>query len=135
MSKLQIIKTICVLFILSVSVLACKNDAKLKYQIPTLSATEALVIHADSIKVEGDLGNFSLDKTTTSETDGVQLITFTFSANESSELQPVSIQFSFPSIDINAFWNPKISIDKVNYYSSGITSKASVPMRSWLNVR
>ncbi len=117
-------KKLVTIFILSFFLISCQNENSLDYQIKETAQKESIKILADDIKIVGDLKNFSLNKTVENE-DGVQLITFAFSSERASELPPLSIKFDFPSIDINGFWNPGISVDKVNYYSSALTSKAS----------
>jgi alpha-galactosidase len=123
------------LLLLSLILFVSCNDNKPEYEVPGPLTVKAIRIHADSIKVEGDLGAFSVEKNIQTEADGLELITFSFTAETPSVLQPVSIQFNFASIDINGYWNPKITVDKVNYYSSGITSKASryAPILSYYN--
>lgn len=125
---------IALLFVLGLFLYSCKNDSKLNYELPNSNIAEAVKIHLDSIKVVGELGDFSVEKTM-EESDGVQLITFSFTAEKPSELKPVSIQFKFPSVDINGFWNAKIAVDKVNYYRSAVSSKASnnAPVLSFYN--
>jgi len=105
--------------------LSCKEDSNLEYSLPVIDTIKPIIIKLDSIKVEGDLGDFYVETSETLEVEGVQLITFKFSADQPSELQPATIHFNFPSVDVNGYWNPKISIDKVNYFNNGVTSKAS----------
>lgn len=126
---------ITALLLLSVIAFSCENNSDTKSNFYDISLVKPLDINVDSIKVEGYLGNFSVKKTSELIEEGLQLITFTFIAEMPSELQTVSINFNFPSVDINGFWNPKIDADKVNYYSSGITSKASrnAPILSFYN--
>ncbi|MFK8104332.1 MAG: glycoside hydrolase family 36 protein [Saprospiraceae bacterium] len=81
-------------------------------------------IEPDSIVVDGDLGNFTVERTY-QERSGVQFLKLKFKADQAAELPPVTLKFNFPSVDINGYWNPKIAIDKVNYYYSGFTAKAS----------
>ena len=125
---------IALLFLLATCIYSCNSDSGMAYELPNQAPAEALKVHADSIKIVGDPGNFTVDKVVSVEGD-LQFITYTFTADAPSELQPQSIQFKFPSIDINGFWNPKISIDKVNYYYMGISSKASryAPVLSFYN--
>lgn len=122
------------LFILIACLLSCNNEPKPNYKLHETDNASELDINPDSINIKGDPGNFSVEKTIKEE-DGVQFINFTFTSDTPSELKPVSIQFNFPSIDINGYWNPRISIDKVNYYNSGISSKASryAPILSYYN--
>lgn len=104
---------------------SCNKIQKVEYTLAKTEVLEPIQILSDSIKIDGDLGAFKLDKLVSTETEGVQLITFKFSAETPSELQPVYIKFNFPSLAINGYWNPKIAVDKVNYYHSGISAKAS----------
>ena len=114
------------LLIIGVVFYSCnQNSSHINYNIPETDSVKTVTINMDSIKVEGDLGDFSVEKTESKETEDVQLITFKFSADQPSELKPVTIHFNFPSVDVNGYWNPKISIDKVNYFNNGVTSKAS----------
>jgi alpha-galactosidase len=116
--------------------LSCQDKSgKLNYDIPKSGNSKALVICADSIAVNGDLGDFSVSRSLEKEADGVLLLTFLFSAETPSELKPVVLQFKFPSIDINGYWNPKANVDKVNYYYSAFSSKASqnAPVLSFYN--
>lgn len=122
--------------VMMVLVFACQDrPASRNYDLPQATVSEKLNIVADSIEVQGNLGAFSVSKKIEEEVEGIQLITFSFSAESPSELQPATIQFKFPSIDINGFWNPKIGIDKVNYYYSGFSAKASrnAPVLSFYN--
>lgn len=93
-----------------------------------------VIILADSIKVEGDLGPFK--KTIKSEKleDGLQIVTITFETESMSELQPVTIKFNFPSVDVNGYWNPTFD-GNFNFWRSGFTSRASswAPVLSYYN--
>lgn len=102
-----------------------KKDTTLAYEIPKEKSIVPLTINLDSIKIDGELGDFSVSKKISSETTGVDLITFTFSSDKPSSLQPVDIKFKFPSIDINGYWNTTTAVDKVNYYNSKVSSRIS----------
>ena len=122
-------------FTLIILFLSCKNRSSVKYDLVEPKPSEAITIIPDSIKVEGDLGDFSVNRQSTIDSDGVQHITFNFSAEKPSELKPIFISMNFPSIDINGFWNPRITVDKVNFYSTGLDAKASrnAPILSYYN--
>ena len=128
-------KNFIILIIFSGIFFSCNQESNLGYNLPESMKSDPIQIIADSIKIVGDLGAFTLDRSMNEEEEGIQLLTFTFTSEIPSELPPVSIKFDFPSIDINGFWNPEISVDKVNYYSSAITSKASsfAPVLSFYN--
>ncbi len=114
-----------VIFLLIAAIYGCQNSTIPDYTLPSNETAQPLSIVADSIKIEGELGDFSVNKKITSPEKNVQLITFTFSAPKPSELKPITLKFGFPSLAINGYWNPKISVDKVNYYYSSFSSKAS----------
>lgn len=99
------------------------------------AAVSPFAIHPDSITVEGDYDGFSLSRRVSGDTGHVQLITYTFTAAEPAVPGPVRLKFSFPSVDIYGYWNPSMSVDKVNYYYSGITSKSSryAPVLAYYN--
>ncbi len=127
-------KNILSIFILSILLISCQNEINLTYKATESAPKESIKIKADNIQIVGDLKDFSLNKSI-ENIDGVQLITYSFSSEMASELPPLSIKFDFASVDINGFWNPGISADKVNYYSSALTSKASryAPILSYYN--
>ena len=94
-----------------------------------------LTIDAKMVILDGDPGDFSVKKSVRSSSEGVQFITWTFQSDLPSELMPASIKFQFPSVDIYGYWNPKISVDKVNFYNTHVSAKASryAPILSYYN--
>ena len=94
-----------------------------------------LAINPDSISLTGDSAGFTISRELSMATEGVDILTFKFSARKPTELKPMLIELAFPSIDINGFWNPSISVDKLNYYNSSISSKAAryAPVLSYYN--
>jgi len=78
-----------------------------------------------AVTVEGDLNGFTQTLETTELEPGLRLVKLHLSAEQPVRLKPLTMRFSFPSVDINGFWNSSQSLDKVNYYSNAITSGAS----------
>ena len=113
--------TLSLLLIIGIS--CTKKQAT--YETPEVSNSRPLAINLEDISIEGELGLFSLEKSMSLEKEGIQIITFNFTSSSPAELQPLTIKFKFPSIDVSGFWNPRISVDKVNFYSSTVSSKAS----------
>ena len=113
---------------------ACEQSINTKKQ-PTSKASPEISINPDSIRIDGDLGKFNVERTAKTIENGVQLITFKFTSEKAAELKPVTLVFNFPSVDINAYWSPIITIDKVNYWNNRFSSKASryAPVFSWYN--
>ncbi len=126
---------ITVVILMTLGMTSCDEPNITKYTVPEQTSENPLNINADSVYIDGDLGSFIVTKSVKQESDNLQLVTFTFTAYKPSELQPATIKFNFPSIAVIGFWNPTMSIDKVNYYSSGVTSKASrnAPVLSFYN--
>ncbi|MEL6538987.1 MAG: glycoside hydrolase family 36 protein, partial [Bacteroidota bacterium] len=103
----------------------CGSSSLQTYTLPDSEEVPPLVIAPDSISVEGDLGPFTVSTKVEQAEAGLMLITYTFTSAEPAHLPPVQLALRFPSVDIQGYWNPKISMDKVNYYSSGFSSKLS----------
>ncbi len=103
---------------------ACDEPKPGLCDFPVWERKPSVLIEPDSIKIVGDLGSFKVERSY-QERSGVQLINFKFKSVLPAELAPVTLKFNFPSVDINGYWNPKIAIDKVNYYGSGFPAKAS----------
>lgn len=129
------IRIISFLFITSL-LIACSQQDKAEFQADPPIVSAPLIIHPDSINIEGDMGTFTLEKISSLLEEHLQLITFTFKSERPSYLNPVSLKIKFPSIDIYGYWNPTMAVDKVNYYRSSFDSKASryAPVLSFYNV-
>ncbi|PXX21707.1 glycoside hydrolase family 36 protein [Arenibacter sp. ARW7G5Y1] len=79
----------------------------------------------DNILVEGDLGNFKIDLTSTELENGLDLVKIKLSA-KTEELPPkFTIKWKVLSNDIYKFWNPDYSVDQVNFYYNSITSSST----------
>lgn len=79
----------------------------------------------DLVSVEGDLGEFSKSVEVVQPTDGLRLVTLRLAADKPAELKPLTVSYNFKSVDIDGYWNSQQNLDKVNYYRSGFTSRAS----------
>ena len=112
------------ILLLLVLLAACtSNNEGLKIN-STDTGYSPIVVLADSILIDGDLGNFNVTRSAQKLEEGLQVITFKFSAPTPSELKPVTLRFHFPSVDVSGFWNPTFA-DKSNYWRSAFSSKAS----------
>lgn len=98
-------------------------------------ASPPIEINMDDIKVEGDLGDFEIDLQERQQEDGIKIITVKLSAPQASAPPEFSLHWSFPSVDVYAFWNSNISADKATYYHNRVTSRASsqAPVLCFLN--
>ena len=84
-------------------------------------------IHVDlsHIKIEGDLKGFTPVWETETIQESVQVLTLTLKAAGPEVPAPITVRWDFPSVDIHGFWNSSLQVDKVNFYRSSITSRAS----------
>ncbi len=121
----------CILVVLFSS---CQETNKTSNVEFTKSASPEIIVLADSIRIEGDLGDFSKKIESKEIESGLQIVTITFEAEKLAELNPLTIQFSYPSVDINGYWNATFD-GNFNYWRSGLTSRASswAPVLSYYN--
>ncbi len=89
----------------------------------------------DQVKIEGDLGSFKADITSTEISPDLEIVTLTLTADQLATPPKINLEWNFPSIDVYQFWNSNIRTDKVTYYGNDIKSRASsqVPLISFLN--
>jgi alpha-galactosidase len=101
------------------------------------SATIPIQFNSDLIKIEGDLKDFEASWTSKELEKGLKVIDLQLKSPTAATPPRFSVKWDFPSIDITAFWNPNISVDKVNYYRNRVTSRASsqAPVSTFLNAR
>lgn len=90
---------------------------------------------SDSIKIEGDLKDFEATWTPKELEKGLEVIDLRLKSQTAAIPPRFSVRWDFPSIDIAAFWNPNVSVDKVNYDRNKVTSRASsyAPVNMFLN--
>ncbi len=93
--------------------------------------------NSDFIKIEGDLKDFEVMWTSRELEEGLEVIDLRLKSPKAATPPRFSVKWDFPSIDITAFWNPNISVDRVNYYKNRMTSRASsyAPVSAFLNAR
>ncbi len=90
---------------------------------------------SDLLKIEGDLEDFDVTWTSEELEKGLEVVSLQLKSPTASIPPRFSVKWSFPSVDITAFWNPNISVDKVSYYRNRVTSKASsyAPVSAFLD--
>jgi alpha-galactosidase len=100
-------------------------------------ASPPVDINLDDIKVEGNLGVFDIDMEQHSADNGIRVITIRLSAERAARPPEFTLKWSFPSVDVNAFWNSNIGTDKATYYHNRVTSRASsqAPVLCFMNSR
>lgn len=113
-----------VLFLLNLLFLLGCSEIEPK-QIQEPSPTKPLIFTLEDFILEGDTSGFMVSQSIKELEPNLQLITYSFKSSTPKELKPVSIKFNFPSINIGGYWNPRITVDKINYWGSSFTSRAS----------
>jgi len=125
-------KKLIILLIASSFYLSCVRNYKVLYDKVD---SPKIVFSSDSIKVEGELGNFVLEINSQNIEEGLDIITINLK-NPLAETPPkFTLKWNFPSVDIAKFWNPNLGVDKVTYYSNRVESSATryAPVLSYLN--
>ncbi len=97
---------------------------------------ERIPFDLSRVKIEGDLKSFTPAWETQIIEDGLQVFILTLRSPRPDVPAPITVAWNFPSLDISAFWNSDIHPDKVNYYKSSITSRASsqAPVITLMNI-
>jgi alpha-galactosidase len=90
---------------------------------------------SEDLEIEGDLKDFDVDFETEDTAPGIRLITVRIRTDRPAVPPRFSIKWNFPSVNVYAFWNPNISVDKANYYRNRLISRASsqAPVISFLD--
>ncbi|MGB3861742.1 MAG: hypothetical protein WA915_06635, partial [Candidatus Aminicenantaceae bacterium] len=101
------------------------------------SVAAPIQFKSDFLKIEGDLRDFEASWTSKEVEKGLEVIDLQLKSPTVATPPRFSVKWNFPSIDITAFCNPNISVDKVNYYINRVTSRASsqAPVSAFLNAR
>jgi alpha-galactosidase len=103
------------------------------------AVSEAIPIefNSDFLKIEGDLKDFDVTWTSKELERGLEVVDLQLKSPIASIPPRFSVNWNFPSIDITAFWNPNISVDKVSYYRNRVTSRASsyAPVSAFLDAK
>lgn len=129
-------KQLIILFftlIIIVALLSCTHN-KSTY-ISEKPKQVMIAFSKEQIEIGDDLRSFVKDITSEEIEDGLNIIKFNLSAKNSAIPPKITLEWSFPSIDIYQFWNSNLRTDKVTYYGNDIRSRASsqVPLISFIN--
>lgn len=121
---MKVFQFILCLFI-STFFISCDRESEADKKYGWEMTPEIISLTSEEIEIEGDLKGFHADFETEDITDGIRVITIKLSSDRPAVPPRFSIKWDFPSVNVNAFWNPNISVDKVNYYRNRINSRAS----------
>jgi len=113
---------------------SCQNNIKEHKSYPSASS-DPITVDVEDILVEGELGNFEIDLKKTRKEAGIQIITIKLTSTEATQPPEFTLKWSFPSVDVYAFWNSNIRTDKATYYYNNVSSRASsqAPVMCFLN--
>lgn len=84
-----------------------------------------LTFVSDSIAVEGELGDFSVDLDSEELEPGLHLVKVKVTSSEAAEPPKFSLKWKVPSADIQKFWSPALSVNKANYYYNYMTASST----------
>jgi len=109
---------------LFLTLIGCQNNEHSSY-FKEIEPPPAIQIAQGDFKIEGELGSFEYQLSTENIEQGVKIITLGLISPTEETLSTVSIEWSFPSVNVYSFWNSTINPDKVTYYRNYVTSRAS----------
>mgnify|MGYP002277398551 CR=1 FL=1 len=94
-----------------------------------------LPFHPDSVKIEGELDPFHIDRSVRKLDKNLYELKLTLTSAQTVIPPEFTVKWRFPSNDLYAFWNSKTGVDKVNFFNSPITSRAArnMPVLAYLN--
>lgn len=96
---------------------------------------QPILFDPEDIAIDGDLESFTATWAKEDISDDLMILTLTLKSLRPAVPPPFSIKWSFPSVDIHAFWNTSVDVDKHDYYKNRIDSKAAsqAPVLAFLN--
>jgi len=123
----MIIKRFQFIVIGSIFLFCCTNSSNKESNISHRGCRkpEFILFSSDSIKVEGDLNGFRLSLFSEKVEEGLEVIKIRLSRETPAEPPQFQLKWKFPSVDIQKYWNPNYSVDRVNYYYNNVTSSST----------
>lgn len=104
----------------------CLRTLLVALPLLAVGATAVSAFTPGDFELEGELGSFESTLSVTSPEQDVWLLDLRLRAPRPSTPPEVTLRWRLPSVDVYGFWNPQIGIDKVNYYSNRLESRATV---------
>lgn len=117
----KIIQFSLALLIVCWNVTAQKGNRGINYTVKS----EMIEFSADSIIVDGDLGDFKIELTSTTLENGLDLVKIRLHSDNPNTPPKFTIKWKVLSNDIYKFWNPDYSVDQVNFYYNSISSSST----------
>lgn len=131
------VKNVIFCFILIIFSTYCEKSNVSDVTPAEENAVIPIEFKSDSLKIEGDLKNFDATWTSKELEKGLEVVDLYLRSSKASTPPRFSVNWDFPSIDIAAYWNPNISVDKVSYHRNRVTSRASsyAPVCVFMNAK
>jgi alpha-galactosidase len=96
---------------------------------------QPILFDPEDIAIDGDLGSFTASWAKEEIENDLLVLTLTLKSPRPAVPPPFSVNWNFPSVDIYAFWNTNVDVDKHSYYKNRVSSKAAsqAPVLAFLN--
>jgi len=96
---------------------------------------QPILFEPEDIAIDGDLGSFTASWAKEEIENDLLVLTLTLKSSRPAVPPPFSVNWNFPSVDIHAFWNTNVDVDKHSYYKNRVSSKAAsqAPVLVFLN--
>ncbi len=101
----------------------CPAGTELESLAP--AALEAVAFDPASLSLKEEPKDFQVQWKREIPVPGVHLVTMTLKGKKPAPPETMTVEFKFPSIGIDGFWNPNLNVDKANYYRNAITSRST----------
>jgi len=82
-------------------------------------------VAAEDFEVTGELGRFESRLHAEQLEPGIVVVRVRIESATAEEPPEFTVRWSIPSVDIAAFWNTNLNNDRINYYRTGVQSRAS----------
>lgn len=117
----KIIQCSLLVFMFCYQVKAQNNNKNIDYTVKS----EMIKFSADSIVVDGDLGDFKIELTSTKLENGLDLVKIKLVSDKANTPPKFTLKWKVLSNDIYKFWNPDYTVDQVNFYYNSISSSST----------
>jgi alpha-galactosidase len=78
-----------------------------------------------SLTLKEDPKGFDVEWKRETPVEGIHIVTMTLKGQKPVIPEKMTVQFKFPSVGVEGFWNPNLNVDKVNYYRNTVTSRST----------
>ena len=82
-------------------------------------------VATEGLEITGELGGFEARLHSEQLEPGILVVRVRIEAATAEEPPEFTVRWSIPSVDIAAFWNTNLDNDRINYYRTGVRSRAT----------